>query len=195
MDHEKLAQRLRIVHAINVTPFREDRGVDYDLLEWNIEFLIASSLGVIAVLPTSRTCWRSSTLSMTFLDLPIWFNPWRPPSCGSAARPRCGRHSSSRPVPRGLPPVWSTSPRSCRDHAGRLEKRRLRGGPNRLASRGPDRESWRARNHNGNNVSVIKEGMNLTGLPAGLVREPLGELDEADRQELTQILRSWGKLA
>ena len=47
MDHEKLAERLRTVHAINVTPFREDRGVDYDLLERNIEFLIASGLGVI----------------------------------------------------------------------------------------------------------------------------------------------------
>jgi hypothetical protein len=29
------------------------------------------------------------------------------------------------------------------DHARRLEKRRLRGGPNRLASRGPDRETAR----------------------------------------------------
>ena len=47
MDHEKLAERLRTVHAINVTPFREYRGVDYDLLERNIEFLIASGLGVI----------------------------------------------------------------------------------------------------------------------------------------------------
>jgi len=56
-------------------------------------------------------------------------------------------------------------------------------------------EKLRAKNHNGNNVSVIKEGMNLAGLPAGLVREPLGELDEADRQELIQILRSWGKFA
>jgi dihydrodipicolinate synthase/N-acetylneuraminate lyase len=36
--------------------------------------------------------------------------------------------------------------------------------------------------------------MNLAGLPAGSVREPLGELDEADRQELIRILRSWGKL-
>ena len=55
-------------------------------------------------------------------------------------------------------------------------------------------ERLRAKNHNANNVSVIKEGMNLAGLPAGLVREPLGELDEADRRELIQILRSWGKL-
>jgi 4-hydroxy-tetrahydrodipicolinate synthase len=55
-------------------------------------------------------------------------------------------------------------------------------------------ERLRAKNHNGNNVSVIKEGMNLAGLPTGLVRKPLGELDEADRQELIQILRSWGKL-
>ena len=55
-------------------------------------------------------------------------------------------------------------------------------------------ERLRARNHSANNVSVIKEGMNLAGLPAGLVREPLGELDEADRRELIQILRSWGRL-
>ena len=55
-------------------------------------------------------------------------------------------------------------------------------------------ERLRAKKHNGNNVSVIKEGMNLAGLPAGQVREPLGELDDTDRQELIQILRSWGKL-
>jgi hypothetical protein len=47
VDHEKLAQRLRTLHAINVTPFREDRVVDYDLLERNIEFLVANGLGVI----------------------------------------------------------------------------------------------------------------------------------------------------
>jgi 4-hydroxy-tetrahydrodipicolinate synthase len=55
-------------------------------------------------------------------------------------------------------------------------------------------ERLRAKKHNGNNVSVIKEGMNLAGLPAGQVREPLGELDDTDRQELIEILRSWGKL-
>ncbi len=55
-------------------------------------------------------------------------------------------------------------------------------------------ERLRAKNHNGNNVSVIKEGMNLAGLPAGLPREPLGELDEADRRELVRILRKWGRL-
>jgi 4-hydroxy-tetrahydrodipicolinate synthase len=55
-------------------------------------------------------------------------------------------------------------------------------------------ERLRTKNCNRNSVSAIKEGMNLAGLPAGVVREPLGKLDEADRQELIQILRSWGKL-
>jgi 4-hydroxy-tetrahydrodipicolinate synthase len=195
VDHEKLAERLRTVHAINVTPFREDRSVDYDLLERNIEFLIASGLGVIvpcgntgefyalsveeaqavtrfvvehvgdraAVLAgigydlgtaremalaaqkagadavmihqpvhpylmtegliryysdiarsveigvvlyarheaidrevLSRVADIENVLaikyvSMTFRALPIWFNPWRPPSCGSAARPTHSR--------------------------------------------------------------------------------------------------------
>jgi hypothetical protein len=36
--------------------------------------------------------------------------------------------------------------------------------------------------------------MNLLGLPAGRVREPLGELDEADRRELIWILKKWGQL-
>lgn len=54
-------------------------------------------------------------------------------------------------------------------------------------------ERLRAKDHSGYNVSVIKEGMNLLGLPAGRVREPGGELDGADRQELVRILRAWGK--
>jgi len=54
-------------------------------------------------------------------------------------------------------------------------------------------ERLRAKNHSGNNVTMIKEGMNLVGLPAGRVREPLGELDEADRRELVRILRAWEK--
>jgi dihydrodipicolinate synthase/N-acetylneuraminate lyase len=36
--------------------------------------------------------------------------------------------------------------------------------------------------------------MNLLGLPGGYVREPVGELNEADRQELVRILKSWNKL-
>ena len=47
MDYANLARRLRTVHAINVTPFREDWGVDYACLERNVEFLIANGLEVI----------------------------------------------------------------------------------------------------------------------------------------------------
>jgi len=45
-------EKFRTVHAINVTPFREDRNVDYDLLEQNVAFLIAGG-------------WRSSSLAAT----------------------------------------------------------------------------------------------------------------------------------
>lgn len=47
MDYADLAGRLRTVHAINVTPFREDGGVDYASLEKNVEFLVAHGLEVI----------------------------------------------------------------------------------------------------------------------------------------------------
>ena len=55
-------------------------------------------------------------------------------------------------------------------------------------------EKLRASHHSGNNVTVIKEAMNLLGLPGGYVREPVGELNEADREELVRILKSWNKL-
>jgi 4-hydroxy-tetrahydrodipicolinate synthase len=55
-------------------------------------------------------------------------------------------------------------------------------------------ERLRSRHHDGNNVSVIKEGMNLIGLPGGRVREPISELNETDRQELIQILKAWKKI-
>jgi 4-hydroxy-tetrahydrodipicolinate synthase len=51
-------------------------------------------------------------------------------------------------------------------------------------------ETLRASYHSGNNVAVIKEAMNLLGLPGGYVREPVGELNEADRQELVRILET-----
>ena len=47
MDYADLASRLRTVHAINVTPFREDGDVDYASLEKNVEFLVAHGLEVI----------------------------------------------------------------------------------------------------------------------------------------------------
>jgi 4-hydroxy-tetrahydrodipicolinate synthase len=55
-------------------------------------------------------------------------------------------------------------------------------------------EKLRASHHSGNNVTVIKEAMNLLGLPGGYLREPVGELNEADRQELVRILKTWNKL-
>jgi 4-hydroxy-tetrahydrodipicolinate synthase len=55
-------------------------------------------------------------------------------------------------------------------------------------------ERLRASHHSGNNVTVIKEAMNLLGLPGGYVREPASELNEADRQELVRILKTWNKL-
>ena len=65
--------------------------------------------------------------------------------------------------------------------------------PGRLARGGP-LERLRAKAHNGYNVSVIKEGMDLLGLAPGRIREPASKLDKTDRQELVRILRSWGKL-
>jgi 4-hydroxy-tetrahydrodipicolinate synthase len=47
MDYAELAGKLRTVHAINVTPFREDRSVDYASLERNVEFLVTHELEVI----------------------------------------------------------------------------------------------------------------------------------------------------
>jgi 4-hydroxy-tetrahydrodipicolinate synthase len=55
-------------------------------------------------------------------------------------------------------------------------------------------EKLRTSHHSGNNVTVIKEAMNLLGLPGGYVRERVGELNEADRQELVRILKAWGKI-
>jgi 4-hydroxy-tetrahydrodipicolinate synthase len=55
-------------------------------------------------------------------------------------------------------------------------------------------EKLRASHHSGNNVTVIKEAMNLLGLPGGYVRESVGELNEADREELVRILRTWNKI-
>jgi 4-hydroxy-tetrahydrodipicolinate synthase len=55
-------------------------------------------------------------------------------------------------------------------------------------------EKLRASHHSGNNVTVIKEAMNLLGLPGGYVREPVGKLNEADRQELVRILKTWNKI-
>jgi 4-hydroxy-tetrahydrodipicolinate synthase len=55
-------------------------------------------------------------------------------------------------------------------------------------------EKLRASHHSSNNVTVIKEAMNLLGLQGGYVKEPVGELNEADREELVRILRTWNKI-
>lgn len=298
MDHEKLAERLRTVHAINVTPFREDRGVDYYLLERNIEFLIASGLGVIVPCGNTGEFYalsvaeaqavtrfvvkqvggRAAVLAGIGYDLgtaremalaaqevgadavmvhqPV--HPYlmtegliryyadiaRSVEIGVVLYARheaidqevLGRIADIENVlaikyaindlPRFAdlvesvegPVVWVCG--TAEMWAPFFFAAGAEGFTSGLVNIAPEmsltmldglrkgdaeavRTVWRqvapierlrAKKHNGNNVSVIKEGMNLAGLPAGQVREPLGELDDTDRQELIQILRSWGKL-
>ena len=53
-------------------------------------------------------------------------------------------------------------------------------------------EEMRARAMNANNVSVVKDAMELRGLLAtGTVRPPIASLDETGRAELTAVLASW----
>jgi 4-hydroxy-tetrahydrodipicolinate synthase len=295
---EKLAERLRTVHAINVTPFREDRSVNYDLLERNIEFLIANDLEVIvpcgntgefyalsveeakaitrfvvetvngrvAVLAgigydlgtaremalaaqevgvdavmvhqpvhpylmteglvryyagiarsveigvvlyarheaidrevLSRVAGIENVLAIKYAinDLPrfadlvqtveapvVWI-------CGTAEMwAPFFFAAGAEGFTSGLVNIAPEMSLTMLDGLRRGDAEAVRTVWHRVAPM----ERLRAKNHNANNVSVIKEGMNLAGLPAGSVREPLGELDEADRRELIRILRSWGKL-
>nr|WP_304214310.1 dihydrodipicolinate synthase family protein [Fredinandcohnia onubensis] len=53
-------------------------------------------------------------------------------------------------------------------------------------------ENLRAKYNSGNNVVVIKEAMEQIGLNAGITRQPVSALNESDRQELTELLESWG---
>jgi len=53
-------------------------------------------------------------------------------------------------------------------------------------------ENLRAKYNSGNNVVVVKEAMNQIGFRAGVTREPVDPLNEADRSEVTAILKSWG---
>ena len=298
MDHEKLAERLRTVHAINVTPFREDRGVDYDLLERNIEFLIASGLGVIVPCGNTGEFYalsvaeaqavtrfvvkqvggRAAVLAGIGYDLgtaremalaaqevgadavmvhqpvhPYLMTEGLIRYYADIARSveigvvLYARHEAIDQVVLGRiadienvlaikyaindlprfadlvesvegPVVWVCG--TAEMWAPFFFAAGAEGFTSGLVNIAPEmsltmldglrkgdaeavRTVWRqvaqierlrAKKHNGNNVSVIKEGMNLAGLPAGQVREPLGELDDTDRQELIQILRSWGKL-
>jgi len=47
LAYEQLMEEFRGVHAINVTPFREDRTINYDHLGKNIDFLIDNGLRVV----------------------------------------------------------------------------------------------------------------------------------------------------
>ncbi|MBM7573388.1 dihydrodipicolinate synthase family protein [Aquibacillus albus] len=53
-------------------------------------------------------------------------------------------------------------------------------------------EELRAKYNSGNNVVVVKEAMNLLGLNAGVTREPVGELSQADKQAVTDLIKDWG---
>jgi 4-hydroxy-tetrahydrodipicolinate synthase len=53
-------------------------------------------------------------------------------------------------------------------------------------------EELRARHHNGNNVSVVKEAMAQMGLCNATVRPPISELTEGEKAEVGQILVQLG---
>lgn len=53
-------------------------------------------------------------------------------------------------------------------------------------------EELRARHHNGNNVSVVKEAMAQMGLCPATVRPPISEVTEQERAEVAQVLAALG---
>lgn len=53
-------------------------------------------------------------------------------------------------------------------------------------------EELRARHHNGNNVSVVKEAMAQMGLCNATVRPPISELTHHEKDEVAQILEEFG---
>jgi 4-hydroxy-tetrahydrodipicolinate synthase len=298
VDREKLAERLRTVHAINVTPFREDGAVDYDLLERNIEFLIANDLEVIVPCGNTGEFYALSVEEAKAITrfvvervdgrvavlAGIGYDLGTAREMASAAQEAGADavmvHQPVHPylMTEGLVRYYAGIARSV--EIGVVPYARHEAIDREVLSRVADLENvlaikyaindlprfaslvqsvdasvvwvcgtaelwapfffaagaegftsglvniapemslamldglrrgdaasvravWRdvapmerlrSKNRHSNSVSAIKEGMNLAGLPAGVVRVPLGELDEADRQELIQILRSWGKL-
>jgi hypothetical protein len=64
----ELVEKLRNVHAVNVTPFRDDRSIDYEGLEENIQFLLEDGVEEAAAVTrfvTERStagqwCWPAS---------------------------------------------------------------------------------------------------------------------------------------
>ncbi|KRE57406.1 dihydrodipicolinate synthase family protein [Paenibacillus sp. Soil750] len=55
-------------------------------------------------------------------------------------------------------------------------------------------ENLRAKYNAGNNVVAVKEAMEQLGLRAGVTREPVDPLNEADKKEVTNLLNEWGLL-
>ncbi|NOU62727.1 dihydrodipicolinate synthase family protein [Paenibacillus sp. LMG 31461] len=55
-------------------------------------------------------------------------------------------------------------------------------------------ENLRAKYNAGNNVVAVKEAMEQLGLRAGVTREPVDPLNEADKKEVTNLLNAWGLL-
>jgi 4-hydroxy-tetrahydrodipicolinate synthase len=55
-------------------------------------------------------------------------------------------------------------------------------------------ENLRAKYNAGNNVVAVKEAMEQLGLRAGVTREPVDPLNEADKKEVTNLLSAWGLL-
>jgi len=53
-------------------------------------------------------------------------------------------------------------------------------------------EDLRARNESENNVSVVKEAMHQLGLGSRRVRPPISELPSQERNQVRQILETWG---
>lgn len=53
-------------------------------------------------------------------------------------------------------------------------------------------EELRGKYNNGNNVVVVKEAMELIGLNAGVTREPVAPLNNQDKEELENLVYSWG---
>ena len=53
-------------------------------------------------------------------------------------------------------------------------------------------EELRARHHNGNNVSVVKEAMSQMGLCLAAVRPPISELTHGEKGEVSHILEQFG---
>ena len=298
MDYADLARRLRTVHAINVTPFREDGSVDYASLEKNVEFLVAHGLEVIV--PCGNT-GEFYSLSMEEAKAVTRFVVEKVDGRATvlagighdtktagqmasfaqdAGADAVMVHQPVHPyltteglvryyteISRGLeigvvlyvrhaaidrevldrvtalenvlavkyaindlpgfgdlvqsidnPVVWICGTAEMWapfffvvgaegftsglvNIAPEMSLQMLR------ALREENRESvqavWRevaplerlrAKDHSAYNVSVIKEGMNLLGLASSKMREPGGELNEADQRELVRILRSWRKL-